>query len=101
MRVAHWLLYVAKDSLIFDLLFLTDTVAKRKENVAALLPRSVPTCRWCHMPFLRDVIVGCFVRIGIGNSAPGVPVYRVSAKGQLCRFGFKSQKQLHLSFSYH
>ena len=32
---------------------------------------------WCHMPFFKKVMNGCFVRIGIGNRE-GVPVYRVS-----------------------
>lgn len=33
--------------------------------------------RWCHMPFFSKTAVGCFVRIGIGNSN-GKPVYRVA-----------------------
>uniref|UniRef100_A0A4W3GVS4 RNA polymerase-associated protein RTF1 homolog n=1 Tax=Callorhinchus milii TaxID=7868 RepID=A0A4W3GVS4_CALMI len=33
--------------------------------------------RWCHMPFFSKTVVGCFVRIGIGNSK-GKPVYRVA-----------------------
>lgn len=33
--------------------------------------------RWCHMPFFRDTVVGCFVRIGIGNH-DSRPVYRVA-----------------------
>lgn len=33
--------------------------------------------RWCHMPFFRKTVVGCFVKIGIGNHE-GKPVYRVS-----------------------
>uniref|UniRef100_A0A0B7AN46 Plus3 domain-containing protein n=1 Tax=Arion vulgaris TaxID=1028688 RepID=A0A0B7AN46_9EUPU len=33
--------------------------------------------RWCHMPFFKKVVAGCFVRIGIGNHE-GRPVYRVA-----------------------
>ncbi|XP_025104366.1 RNA polymerase-associated protein RTF1 homolog [Pomacea canaliculata] len=33
--------------------------------------------RWCHMPFFRKVVVGCYVRIGIGNHE-GRAVYRVA-----------------------
>ncbi|RUS79876.1 hypothetical protein EGW08_012354 [Elysia chlorotica] len=33
--------------------------------------------RWCHMPFFKKVVCGCFVRIGIGNHE-GRPVYRVA-----------------------
>lgn len=34
--------------------------------------------RWCHMPFFKQTVVGCFVKIGIGNN-DGKPVYRVGA----------------------
>ncbi|XP_033127769.1 RNA polymerase-associated protein RTF1 homolog [Anneissia japonica] len=33
--------------------------------------------RWVHMPFFSTTVVGCFVRIGIGNHE-GRPVYRVA-----------------------
>lgn len=33
--------------------------------------------KWCHMPFFKKVVVGCYVRIGIGNHE-GRPVYRVA-----------------------
>ena len=33
--------------------------------------------RWVHMPFFKDIVVGAFVRIGIGNH-DGRPVYRVA-----------------------
>ncbi|KAK7505509.1 hypothetical protein BaRGS_00003254 [Batillaria attramentaria] len=33
--------------------------------------------RWCHMPFFNTVVVGCYVRIGIGNHE-GRAVYRVA-----------------------
>ncbi len=33
--------------------------------------------RWCHMPFFKNAVTGCFVRIGIGNHE-GRAVYRVS-----------------------
>ena len=31
---------------------------------------------WVHMPFFKDTILGCYVRIGIGQNE-GTPVYRV------------------------
>lgn len=31
---------------------------------------------WCHMPFFKKVVIGCFVRIGIGFHE-GKSVYRV------------------------
>jgi len=33
--------------------------------------------KWCHVPFFKKTVVGCFVKIGIGNHE-GRPVYRVS-----------------------
>lgn len=33
--------------------------------------------RWCHLPFFNEVIVGCFVRVGIGENRVGLPQYRV------------------------
>ncbi|KAH3850855.1 RNA polymerase-associated protein RTF1 homolog [Dreissena polymorpha] len=33
--------------------------------------------KWCHMPFFKDTVAGCFVRIGIGNHEAR-PVYRVA-----------------------
>ncbi|XP_071963061.1 RNA polymerase-associated protein RTF1 homolog [Antedon mediterranea] len=33
--------------------------------------------RWVHMPFFPTTVIGCFVRIGIGNNE-GRPVYRVA-----------------------
>ncbi|BFZ06938.1 hypothetical protein BsWGS_09977 [Bradybaena similaris] len=33
--------------------------------------------RWCHMPYFKKVVVGCYVRIGIGNHE-GRSVYRVA-----------------------
>uniref|UniRef100_UPI00358F3544 RNA polymerase-associated protein RTF1 homolog n=1 Tax=Myxine glutinosa TaxID=7769 RepID=UPI00358F3544 len=33
--------------------------------------------RWCHMPFLNKTVIGCYVRIGIGNN-DGKAVYRVA-----------------------
>ncbi|XP_071080562.1 RNA polymerase-associated protein RTF1 homolog [Haliotis cracherodii] len=33
--------------------------------------------RWCHMPFFKRTVTGCFVRIGIGNHE-GRAVYRVA-----------------------
>jgi RNA polymerase-associated protein RTF1 len=32
--------------------------------------------RWCHMPFFKQTVSGCYVKIGIG-SHEGKPVYRV------------------------
>ncbi|KAK3597427.1 hypothetical protein CHS0354_040165 [Potamilus streckersoni] len=33
--------------------------------------------KWCHMPFFRKVVNGCYVRVGIGNHE-GKAVYRVA-----------------------
>ncbi|XP_019647939.1 PREDICTED: RNA polymerase-associated protein RTF1 homolog isoform X1 [Branchiostoma belcheri] len=33
--------------------------------------------RWCHMPFFKKAVAGCYVRIGIGNHN-GKPVYRIA-----------------------
>ena len=33
--------------------------------------------KWIFMPFFKNVVLGCFVRIGIGSNQ-GKPVYRVS-----------------------
>eukprot|EP00058_Branchiostoma_floridae_P003719 XP_002589207.1 hypothetical protein BRAFLDRAFT_120771 [Branchiostoma floridae] len=32
---------------------------------------------WCHMPFFKKAVAGCYVRIGIGNHN-GKPVYRIA-----------------------
>lgn len=32
--------------------------------------------KWCHMPYMKKLVVGCFVRIGIGTHM-GKAVYRV------------------------
>ena len=32
--------------------------------------------RFVHLPFFKDLAVGCFVRIGIGNGNDGRPTYR-------------------------
>lgn len=37
-----------------------------------------PIYRWCHMPFFKKTVCGCYVRIGIGNHE-GRAVYRVSS----------------------
>ena len=34
--------------------------------------------RWCHMPFFKQTVINCFVKIGIG-SHESKPVYRVCA----------------------
>ncbi|UYV83172.1 RTF1 [Cordylochernes scorpioides] len=33
--------------------------------------------KWCHAPFFNKTVIGCFVRVGIGNNN-GIPVYRVA-----------------------
>jgi RNA polymerase-associated protein RTF1 len=38
--------------------------------------------RWCHMPFFKQTVAGCFVKIGIG-SHEGKPVYRVCICSEL------------------
>jgi len=35
--------------------------------------------RWCFMPYLKRIVIGCFVRIGIG-AHQGKSVYRVSVR---------------------
>jgi len=41
--------------------------------------------RWCFMPYLRRIVVGCFVRIGIG-AHQGKSVYRVSVHVLLFKY---------------
>lgn len=39
---------------------------------------------WCHYPVFKKTVVGCFVRVGIGNDPRrNVPVYRVSRKSDI------------------
>ncbi len=40
-------------------------------------------CRWVHMPFFSEAVIGCFVRIGIG-AHEGRMVYRVSVFWETC-----------------
>jgi RNA polymerase-associated protein RTF1 len=34
--------------------------------------------KWCHSPFFRDTVIGCFVRIGIGSNKSKQSVYIVA-----------------------
>lgn len=40
--------------------------------------------QWCHAPFFRETVLGCFVRVGIGNNNSGCPVYRVAEIVDVC-----------------
>ena len=52
---------------------------KSKEDLMKIKLSRDRLARWCYMPFFKDVIVGCFVRVGIGNSPDTQqPVYRVT-----------------------
>lgn len=47
------------------------------ENVKEVTVRRSRLVKWMNEPFFEELIVGCFVRIGIGRSDSG-PVYRLS-----------------------
>ncbi|KAK4337057.1 hypothetical protein RND71_044187 [Anisodus tanguticus] len=34
--------------------------------------------QWCHTPFFKDTIIGCFVRLSIGVNKDKTPVYRIA-----------------------
>ena len=34
--------------------------------------------QWCHTPFFRDTVIGCFVRLSIGVNKDKTPIYRVA-----------------------
>ncbi|CAH1791151.1 unnamed protein product [Owenia fusiformis] len=42
--------------------------------------------RWCHMPFFAKTVIGCYVRIGIGNH-DGKAVYRCAEIIEVCETG--------------
>lgn len=43
--------------------------------------------RFVHMPLFNETVVGCYVRIGIGNNGFGHPVYRVAEIVGVCETG--------------
>lgn len=53
------------------------TVYATKEDISRIRLSRNKMERWCHMPFFKNTVIGCFVRIGIGNHE-GRPVYRVA-----------------------
>jgi len=40
--------------------------------------------QWCHLPFFEKLVIGCFVRIGIGQNDGGKPVYRIAEVLEVC-----------------
>lgn len=50
-----------------------------KEELASIRLSRHKLEKWCHMPFFKKTVVGCFVKIGIGNH-DGRPVYRVGRR---------------------
>ena len=48
-----------------------------KEQLAKIRLSRHKMERWCHMPFFDRLVVGCYVRVGIGNHN-GRSVYRVA-----------------------
>lgn len=49
-----------------------------KEQLASIRLSRHKLEKWCHMPYFKKTVVGCFVKIGIGNHE-GRPVYRVAS----------------------
>ncbi|KAM0952187.1 putative Plus-3 domain, Plus3-like superfamily protein [Dioscorea sansibarensis] len=47
------------------------------EDVKEITIRRSKLAKWCMEPFFEEVIVGCFVRIGIGKTRSGIPRYRL------------------------
>lgn len=48
-----------------------------EEDIKAIVIRRSKLAKWFMEPFFEDIIVGCFVRIGIGVSSTGQSIYRV------------------------
>ncbi|KAH8946808.1 hypothetical protein BDL97_11G006200 [Sphagnum fallax] len=48
-----------------------------EEEIAAITIRRTKLFKWFMEPFFEEIIVGCFVRIGIGVSNSGLPIYRL------------------------
>ncbi|XP_076824456.1 RNA polymerase-associated protein RTF1 homolog [Clavelina lepadiformis] len=49
----------------------------RKEKLSAIRLSRSKLEKWIHLPFFKQTVLGCYVRIGIGNHE-GRPVYRVA-----------------------
>jgi RNA polymerase-associated protein RTF1 len=47
------------------------------EQLKEIVIRRSKLAKWFMEPFFEDIIVGCFVRIGIGVSNSGQSIYRV------------------------
>ncbi|KAJ0983011.1 hypothetical protein J5N97_011266 [Dioscorea zingiberensis] len=47
------------------------------EDIKDITIRRSKLAKWCMEPFFENVIVGCFVRIGIGKTRSGIPRYRL------------------------
>ena len=56
---------------------------KTKDELATIRLSRHRLERWCFMPYLKRIVVGCFVRIGIG-AHQGRSIYRVSAQCEYC-----------------
>ncbi|XP_041352904.1 RNA polymerase-associated protein RTF1 homolog [Gigantopelta aegis] len=62
------------------------TYSRSKKSTGITTKEDINKCRisrhkiekWCHMPFFKRTIVGCYVRIGIGNNSEGRAVYRIA-----------------------
>jgi len=57
---------------------------RTKEELAMMRLSRHRLERWCFMPYLKRIVIGCFVRIGIG-AHQGRSVYRVSVQ-RIVRF---------------
>ena len=51
-------------------------LVKTREELSAIRLSRFRLEKWVFMPFFKNLVVGCFVRIGIGSNH-GKPVYRV------------------------
>lgn len=48
-----------------------------KEEISGITIRRTKLAKWFMEPFFEEIIVGCFVRIGIGVSNAGQSIYRL------------------------
>lgn len=47
------------------------------EDIKAITIRRSKLAKWFMEPFFEELIVGCFVRVGIGKTKSGTPMYRL------------------------
>jgi len=66
---------------------------KTKEELSTIRLSRHRLERWCFMPYLKRIVIGCFVRIGIG-AHQGKSVYRVSADMRVPCVGISSLRTL-------